>query len=568
MNLYILLSFLLALFFMLSIVWHAIQLKKRNKSGSFIGVELIFVLLVLLGMLIVQKTALDYEELFNSSSSYIQQNTDNGDSNLEQADKKNNESDLLNNLISMQANTLSVTVTIVTISCIIISVLTIYRERKTEVNNQKVEDSLKMLEKTESVIQEIAAISSVLLLNGSQKEFLLSIVKEEIGKQSFSKENTDIATAHFQMILLNLILGDQHYMPKNMSEIKKYDIIISCANEIIENEKSTNLSISFAYVERAHAAFQKLKTSTDTDDIEQIKKNIKTADDYVRCLNKITDTSGNINNLHGLVELWSGIAKIRINNMQKTESKKIQSECLNHFNAALNYFDKAIYNNENKKEFLNHKIVTLLRISDVVNGSVRSKALKICKAIKICKKINKIDSNYLKAYINHADAVARKIRLKLNGKYVWNADIQHKEFNFLEINPILKGKYTETKLLMSIRKYRDEALEAIQKAIAIDPCFANSYYKRVEINLLWVSINIWIKNQGKNSISPEELSRICESFDKDLQKATDLIGETVKIKCYKDSCRTIAGEVANFNHNTTNRKRHKKVKSKLPFNNF
>lgn len=144
MKIYWLLTLLLAIFFILAIVWHTIQVKKKNKSGSFMTVEIIFVMLILLGMLIVNKTALDYEELIDSAESHSHQSSTD---NENYQDDQSNESDLVSNLISMQANTLSVTVTIVTISCIIISILTIYRERKTEINSQKLEISLKKLKK-------------------------------------------------------------------------------------------------------------------------------------------------------------------------------------------------------------------------------------------------------------------------------------------------------------------------------------------------------------------------------------------------------------------------------------
>lgn len=357
MELYIWIAIFLSVFFVLIIIWHAIQMKKRHKSAAFMTVEFIFVMLILLGMLIVNRTSLEYENLLESVESYTYQKSDNEEANHNQLDQSNSGTDLVSNLISMQANTLSVTVTIVTISCIIISILTIYREKKAEINNQKVEDSLKKLEKTESIIQEIAAISSALLLNDNQKDFFISIFKDEVERMSLNKKPQDIATAHFQMIMLNIILNDQYYMPKNIEETNKYDMIINSANKIIESEDATHLSVSLAYVERAHAAYQKLKTSTDTKDVEQIKKNMKHAGDYICSLKKFNDNSGNVLNLKGLIELWTGIAKTRINDITVNGKQYTPEECLEHYTIAFNYFENAIKKMSTKK---NLKTIKLL----------------------------------------------------------------------------------------------------------------------------------------------------------------------------------------------------------------
>lgn len=46
-------------------------------------------------------------------------------------------------------------------------------------------------------------------------------------------------------VALNMILDDRYYMPEDTVDIRKYDIIIKSANEIIENEKATHLGVSF-----------------------------------------------------------------------------------------------------------------------------------------------------------------------------------------------------------------------------------------------------------------------------------------------------------------------------------
>lgn len=184
--------------------------------GSFIIVEVIFILLIILGMLILNETA-NYYKTTMAISQYVQQN-----------DQKKNDSDdenaaLINSLVSMQANTLTVTGVIVTITSIIISILTIYRERKTEINSEKVAQSIQKLENTEKMIQELAAISSVLLLNSGQQEVFVSIIQQEIEKLSEKSDNSNVAYAHFHMILMNMYLFSHHYMMGKQNEYEEYD---------------------------------------------------------------------------------------------------------------------------------------------------------------------------------------------------------------------------------------------------------------------------------------------------------------------------------------------------------
>lgn len=537
MELYIWIAVLLSAFFVLTIIWHAIQMKKRHKSAAFMAVDLIFVMLILLGMLIVNRTSFGYENMLGCAKEYTYQKSDNMEANHNHSDQSKSESDLVSNLISMQANTLSVTVTIVTISCIIISILTIYREKKAETNNQKVEDSLKKLEKTESIIQEIAAISSALLLNDNQKDFFISIFKNEVEHMSLNKEPQDIATAHFQMIVLNIILNDQYYMPKNVEETNKYDMIIRSANKIIESEDATHLSVSLAYVERAHAAYQKLKTSTDTKDVKQIKKNMKYASDYVRYLKYFNDNSGNVLNLEGLIELWTGIAKTRINEITENGNRYTSDDCLEHYTTALKYFEDAIEMNKRKKEFKNHRIVAQLRISDVCNHSQKIKNIDC--VMDLCKTLIQEVPNYIKPYINYADAIARKIRIKLNPKLIWNEDTKRQIYDYSQLQPEHGLSQNE------ITDLRKKALGALEKAIEIDSGFANGYYKRTEINLLWLGYNLWLLYSGKVCATLGKMLEICDNCENDLLHATVCIGTTTKIVGYEKSLEIIHQKLKN-----------------------
>lgn len=552
MEIYLCLTILLAVFFILAIVWHAIQVKKRNKSGSFMTMEIIFVMLILLGMLIVNITALDYEKVLDSAESYSHQASSENDESQKQTDQSNG-SDLISNLISMQANTLSVTAIMVTISCIIISILIFYRERKTEINSQKVETSLRKLKKTETVVQDIAAISSVLLLNDNEKDFFISIVKREIDQMRMNKkEPMDIATAHYQMIMLNMILDEQYYMPKNPDDMKKFDIIIDLATEIIENEEASHLSVYFAHVERTHAAFQKLKTSTDTDElkIEQIKRNIKSAINYARYLNKINDDSGNIQNLMGLIELWTGIAKYRINDIVENGAVFAWNDCLKHYQKALDWFNQAYDKNKNKKEFINQQIVAHLRISDVCDDSTRLKHIEDAK--KLCENIIQKHNNYIKPHVNLADAIIRELRIFLNPEWKWNGDIKRHIYDYSKLAP--QGN-------LDVQVLMNQALTALGKAADIDSNFANSHYKLAELNFSWLGYNMWLNSNNKASIPLEEMKQISKNCKDELETSIKLIGETAKIKGYKASLALIDKKLQELKKHNTQKLNNKKRKS-------
>lgn len=559
MEFYLWTAVLISAFFILVIIWNAIQVKKKHNSAQFMTVELVFVMMILLGMLIVNKTSLEYESLLRATEEYSYQKYDNKEADNKQSDKSNTEQDLVSNLISMQANTLSVTVMIVTISCIIISILTIYREKKAEINNQKVEDSLKKLEKTESIIQEIAAISSVLLLKDNQKDFFISIFKNEVERMSLSKEPQDIAIAHFQMIMLNIILNDQYYMLKNDEDAAKYDMIISSANKIIESKDATHLSVSLAYVERAHAAYQKLKTSTDTKNIKQIKMNMKYANDYIRYLSKINDNSGNVLNLQGLIQLWTGIAKTRINEITENKNQYSQEDCLHYYSNALKFFDKAVEMNKHKKEFKNHQVVALLRISDVCDNS--QKLSKLEKAKEICNNLFKESPNYIKPYINYADAIARILRIKLKPDLCWSQEVKRYIYDYSN----LQFKYDKIQKEDFERDLNQEitsALDALEQANKIESGFANSYYKRTEINLFRLGYNYLLYNNGKTYtvFNFGEINKLCGNCSADLSTAENIIGSSTKIEGYKESLNKVVMAFGDLNEKITPKKiRQKKT---------
>lgn len=443
MNVYIITSIVLvSIFLVLGIILHSIHIKRLNKDGSFIVVEIIFILLIILGMLIIREVA-DYYEKTVSVDSDSQQNSQ------EVSSEDKDDSVLINSLVEMQANTLSVTAIIITISSIIISALTIYRERKTEINSEKVDQSIKMLDNTNKMIQELAAISSIMLLNNKQQEVFISIIKQEVEKLGKTSEYSNVAYSHFHMILMDMTLFNQYYMIGKEHGYSEYDEIIQNAKKIIENEESTQLSINFAYIERVHAAYQKLKNSTEDMNTEEkmkrVQKNISDAHEYLKDLKKlhIEDFNGHIANLTGLIELWTGIAKIRM--YENNDNRAYKEESENHYNEARKCFEYALTKNPYKIEFKNHMIVTLLRLSDVAKNE-NDKNIYLDKAKKICEEINDKHPSYIKSRINLADTIARQIRLRFKIEPSYDSEIKHVIFNYIIIeNNTIETSREETK---------------------------------------------------------------------------------------------------------------------------
>lgn len=506
---------LVSLLLVLGIILHYIFIKKINKRGSFIIVEVVFVLLIILGMLVLNETA-DYYKTTMTISQYVQQN-----------DQKNDTDDanaaLIASLVSMQANTLTITGVIVTITSIVISMLTIYRERKTEINNEKLTQSIQKLENTEKMIQELAAISSVLLLNSGQQEVFVSIIQQEIEKLGEKSDNANVAYAHFHMILMNMYLFTHHYMIGKQNEYEEYDIIIEKANKIIDNDESTQLSRNFAYIERVHAAYQKLKNSTDytytKKKRERIEIFIDDAHKYLKALKKqkLDDINGHIANLTGLIELWTGIAKTRI--QESDDSRDFTQERIGHYKEASKFFDIAIKLNENKIEFKNHQVVNFLRLADVSQGEEKTGYLEESK--RICKEINKKHPQYLKSRINFADTIARQIRLKLNISNQKNSEVERVIFNYCIVN-------VNQNQASQIAKELNEAKEALQQAKNIDITYPNSYYKMVEILIL--EICSFFQNP-----SYKNHDKLIKELEENLREAKEKTPEITKIYIYEYS---------------------------------
>ena len=498
-------------------------MKKINKKGSFVIVEIIFILLILLGMLIIKDVA-DYYETTTIISKYVQQNTE------EEASDSNDESSaLINSLVSMQANTLTVTAIIITISSIIISVLTIYRERKAEINSERVDQSIQKLNNSEKMTQELAAISSIVLLDDEQQEVFIPIIRQKIEKLTKVGEDSNIAYAHFQMILMNLALYDQHYLaeknkPNKQNDYVEYDYIIKKANKIIKDDESTQLSRDFAYIERVHAAFQKLKNSTESTDTEKKRKNIQSnindAHKYLKDLKKqkLNDSNGHIVNLTGLIELWTGIAKTRI--YENSDNGINSIELISHYEEAKRCFTVAIEKNRKKVGFKNHMVVALLRLADIV-GEIGEKNNYLDEAKKICIDINNIHPYYLKSQVNLADTIARQIRVSLNISNFWDEEVEHFIFDYRVVN-VSENEQKQMK------ENINDAIAALKRAKDIDETFANSYYKMVEIYTLELCVSLC-------NLSEQEIKKITNDIDQNLKEAIKITSGISKIYIYEYS---------------------------------
>lgn len=357
-------------------------------------------------------------------------------------------------LVDMQANTLAISALVVTLAGIVLTILTIYKEKKAEINNNLVEESIIKLRNAEEAIKGLANIVSIQFVGEKHKECYYDAIQQFIEK---SKNSVDGAFyTHFRVALISItsyMLSAQH---NEINSVKEYDVIISAAEEIINNSDASNIDAQFAYLEALHALYQKIKYSIQkqpTSAEPDIKKALK----YLkRVSGSIDDSFGHIANLYGLIYLWSGIAELR------TQKDK---DGINHLNHSLMYFEDALEKSPNKYEFYNHKAVALQQIYDVTGNSDTHEEL-----INTYQKIYDLKPDYYKAHLNHAGMIIRDVRKEL-GLANLNTFPNYWEWIEQEHNNI-----DFERVLEQIK----EAKEKLEKVQRLKPDFINGYYKMGE----------------------------------------------------------------------------------------
>lgn len=140
---------------------------------------------------------------------------------------------------------------------------------------------------------------------------------------------------------------------------------------------------------------------------------------------------------------------------------------------------------------------------------------------------------------------------------VWNKKARRQIYDYSQLQ--LENDLTEDEI-SSITKLRTAALKTLRKAIIIDSGFANSYYKRTEINLLWLGYNLWLHDKDKECATLDNMSGVWNNCEKDLSEARVRIGNTTKIEGYETSLDIIKTKLQNIgNHNrklTSGKKRN------------
>lgn len=262
--------------------------------------------------------------------------------------------------------------------------------------------------------------------------------------------------------ITSYILNEQH---AEINDVGQYDIIISAAEEIIDNSHVSNIDTQFAYLEALHALYQKIKYSIQINP-SSAAPDIQKAFKYLKKVSgSIDDSFGHIANLYGLINLWSGIAEIR------TRKK---ADGLKHLNRAIIYFDEALEKNSNKYEFLNHKTVALQQLHDL-NDSPEVHA----RLMETYDRIRLLNPSYYKANLNYAGTLIRDVRKELG---LDSLD------TFPDYRKSLSNRCNDCDhLLESIDKAK-EALRIVQQSA---PQFINGHYKMGEALTLEIILCVY-----------------------------------------------------------------------------
>lgn len=255
-------------------------------------------------------------------------------------------------LIDMQSATLAISALVVTLASVIISVLTLYRERKTEINNQYIDESIRNIEIADKEIQALSTIISIQFIDENQRECYHDAIRDYLA--SLEVFSNSLLSARFNATRLSVINGVAKIESNPTEQLELYQSIVRIGKSILKGN-STVLDRNFALLETLHALYHIIKLKIDADP-NSAHEDINTAMRYLKMLSTSNDSYGHIANTKGLIKLWSGIAEKRMSNDSKAKT---------YLNASLQLFEEALLINPNKVQFLNHKAVALQQIYDI-----------------------------------------------------------------------------------------------------------------------------------------------------------------------------------------------------------
>ena len=374
-------------------------------------------------------------------------------------------------IFDMQANTLAISTLVVTIASIVLTILTLYKDRKAEINSQRLEESRIQIQQAEEAIKNLSNIVSLTFVQENQRECYFDAVNQLIDQNS---TNNSPFYNHFriaQIGLLNNVIADKQ---DDISMTPTYEKIIEIAEQIINSGDVTELDSQFAYLEALHALYLKIKNGVQTN-MQTVQEDIRKAFKYIKKVDVTLedDSYGHVANLNALTHYWSGMYKIR--HGESTEGKHL-------FDVANRKIDEALEKNKNKVEFLNHKAVILQQIYDISGGEQLFDEL-----MSIYADIRKNTNRYPKTNLNYASALLRSVKNKARMEML----DQFPDFSKYNGTPGLnQSDYDE--MLKTLK----EAKDILRKNIENAPRLINNFYKLGEV----ITIQYAIQKYGSNNL--------------------------------------------------------------------
>lgn len=411
-------------------------------------------------------------------------------------------------LADMQANTLTICAIVLTITTIIISLLMLYKERKSEINERRIDENIKEIEDAEEAIKKLSNIVSMTFVGEKQRECYYDAVNQIIES---NRENSPFYN-HFLIAKMSMI---SNYVDSRDDEINLnsvYTQLIATADEILSRDDVTEIDSQFAYLEALHALYLKIKNSVQTNS----KTEEEDIDKAFRYLNRVSgissDTFGHINNLAGLTYLWVGMAQVRKERID--EGKRNIEHSLAHLNLA-------IEKNREKIEFHNHKAVALQQLYDLTTDEALNMEL-----MKTYEYILSIRPTYAKANLNYAGTILRNVKREMKLPMLDRFPDFRKYIQIPEVD--------YSKLLNQL----DIAKEKLYIAQREAPYFVNNYYKMSEV----ITVQLVIYSLQHGTPMPGQIVKLVLEAKNCFEKANEISKQSIPCMLCECAFRRFIGE--------------------------
>lgn len=440
-------------------------------------------------------------------------------------------------IADMQAVTLAVATLVVTLAGVTLTVLSILRERKNDALERKIETQIEKLSegeneleryreriiKAESEIRDIANLASIQYIGEDQRECYFDIISQHINDRIENHEGQLLEENHLIIrisLLSNLAKHENSVRIKNAN----YDLIVNYAEKIRNSVKATKTEKEIAVLETLHALYQQIKIDIDHNPANadsKIKMALTLLNDSSLNIKDLPDTFGHIENLKGLIHLWSGIAEIRMRDVSLTHS------ATSNLKDAIDHFDKAIEKNPAKVEFLNHKAVALQQLNDIDDSGARTVEIQ-----KLQKTMATLAPDYLKLKLNRSSLLVREIRRLLTLQSL---------SSFPSYWQTSLSKILNTQLITETLNKVKVARKELKEVIIRNPGFANGHYKMIE--LLTLQIKLLTEIEKTNNSNLIEKAKKCLS-GKNIKEVIN--NSRCEIEKAIISCENIDGDMLSF----------------------